>query len=70
MLKRRAAVDASALQAGPARKRLRNEALLAFVVKILFILFLFFTCFGPANRPVVSVETLFTPAGPAAPVNR
>lgn len=70
MLKRRAAADPSPFQAGPERRRLRNEALLAFAVKLVFLFVLLFAFFGPANRPVVSVESLFLPAGPAAPVNR
>ena len=58
-------------QAKPARelRRLRNDVLIAVVVKVLVILLLGFIFFGPAQRPHITPQAIFSASPAATPAN-
>jgi hypothetical protein len=46
-------------------RRLRNDVLIALLVKVAAIVAIAFLFFGPGHRPHISLQTLFTSTAPA-----
>jgi hypothetical protein len=45
-------------------RRLRNDVLIAVVVKVVAIIAIAFVFFGPGHRPHIALQTIFTSAAP------